>query len=576
MSVMSLNAVARISRWSRGGKHGSGASEPGQGTSELSQTPAYQGIALLDVLLGSPGWVPRRVDKIEFLDAHVLKRRQSVDLIVPIQAPLMLRGTQVVATLPVALAGKESLVAFDLRGEGGESLPLLSSKILDEWLVEGLLAWVVTRPDNPIGDLTPEIDAEIRTLVSHAPEHRDVYERWRALGDAPRATSGTSAEEQRRALRSNTETWRVIGLLALRYPIVIEVPNDVGRHRVIKFAYEFWGPSIRALHRQVGRPGLPLAARLTWRLEKLGLKDKVAHIAGEIGLESIYHFEVEAPPGVQLLGVTVLDKQAASALERENNIKPRRVAASRGGAPHVQVRVDSAIATSRWTTQVSMRAAKTGWFRASFLVVLLSTLLICGGWTSLGTIGRDGRISQSATSGAPATSAPTGRPSGRPGQPAAPRAMARRPATVSERPSPIPALALASAAQATVPASSPGDADTAATLLFALVGAAATFLTRPQPHPMVERLTPMARWLTALTVLDSAVAAGSLIAFSRGPVLTNIWRGLGVSMLLFSIVFVAVWWLPWARHVESVLASLGEDRNAPMQANPAPHRTGPE
>jgi len=55
------------------------------------------------------------------------------------------------------------LVASDLRGESGEVLALTSSALLDEWLADGLLAWVERQPEGE--ELDDAICAELLTLA---------------------------------------------------------------------------------------------------------------------------------------------------------------------------------------------------------------------------------------------------------------------------------------------------------------------------------------------------------------------------------------------------------------------------
>lgn len=74
-------------------------------------------------------WVHRRVESIEFLDERRIRRSVSVDFTVPSVAARQARdfpGGLVV--LPLALLRKHVLRRFDLRDEGGASLPVLTAE----------------------------------------------------------------------------------------------------------------------------------------------------------------------------------------------------------------------------------------------------------------------------------------------------------------------------------------------------------------------------------------------------------------------------------------------------------------
>ena len=73
-------------------------------------------------------WIRRRVEKITFVDARTVRRQVSVDFELPLVPPLDKRMEPPVYLVPLALLHKEPLVGFDLRDEGGSSLPVLTKE----------------------------------------------------------------------------------------------------------------------------------------------------------------------------------------------------------------------------------------------------------------------------------------------------------------------------------------------------------------------------------------------------------------------------------------------------------------
>src|SRR5262249_55888629 len=67
--------------------------------------------------MSQPGWIKRRVEKLEFLDTRAVRWEISVDFEVPENAPSVHRGGEKFHLVPIHSLTKANLIAFDLRDE---------------------------------------------------------------------------------------------------------------------------------------------------------------------------------------------------------------------------------------------------------------------------------------------------------------------------------------------------------------------------------------------------------------------------------------------------------------------------
>lgn len=87
------------------------------------QTLAYCGacgLATLRLFIHSAAWVVRRVERIEFLDDWTVRRKVSLDYVVPAGGPVLQcpDGTHL-RLLPLALMRRKTLVNFDFHSPRG-------------------------------------------------------------------------------------------------------------------------------------------------------------------------------------------------------------------------------------------------------------------------------------------------------------------------------------------------------------------------------------------------------------------------------------------------------------------------
>jgi hypothetical protein len=187
---------------------------------------ALAGAELLALIRDWPAWTHRRVEHVTFLEEDLVRRRISVDLTVHERAPEMWNAR----LLPLGLLRKGRLAEFDLRREGGESLPLLTSAQNGPLSVEVLVAaagLVVGEEDPP-----EQVRASLRTIAMG--DATAALEAWRQLGLA-----GDEDREGhwREVLAADGWFMELALNLAHNFLVLAVVDADVGRRRVLKLSY---------------------------------------------------------------------------------------------------------------------------------------------------------------------------------------------------------------------------------------------------------------------------------------------------------------------------------------------------
>jgi hypothetical protein len=188
---------------------------------------ALAGAELLALIRDWPAWTHRRVEHVTFLEEDLVRRRISVDLTVPERAPAMWHARLV----PLGLLRKGRLEQFDLRREGGESLPLLSSAQNGPLSTEVLAAaaGLVVGEDGPL----PEgLRASLVAIATG--DGATAVEAWRELG-----VPGDDERDARWREVLAADGWFMeLGLnLAYNFLVLAVVEAQVGERRVLKLSY---------------------------------------------------------------------------------------------------------------------------------------------------------------------------------------------------------------------------------------------------------------------------------------------------------------------------------------------------
>jgi hypothetical protein len=96
-----------------------------------------------------------------------------------------------------------------------------------------------------------------------------------------------------------------------------------------------------------------------------------------------------------------------------------------------------------------------------------------------------------------------------------------------------------------VKGTTPGEAGTAATLLLALLGVIASWLTRPGEHPLAARLLSLVRAMILIDVAIVLTGTGDLLLHLSTHVLpTALWSGLAYGSAAVAFVIILSWLMP--------------------------------
>lgn len=182
------------------------------------------------------GWVHRRVESIEIVDERLVRRRTSVDF-----TPAALTGIPSPHVAPIALLAKQVLTRFDLRDEGGQSLPLATSEQNAAFAAAHMLRLAEEETEEAPSPRLRELCWQVA--------RGDPEEAWEAVEEI---AADLEPVEARDALKRSERFRAAASTFASNFAVLIQI-DDPERRRVVKFAYD-----------QVVLPGL------TWR-QKLGL-----------------------------------------------------------------------------------------------------------------------------------------------------------------------------------------------------------------------------------------------------------------------------------------------------------------
>ena len=200
---------------------------------EADSRIALAGAELLALIRDWPAWTHRRVEHVTFLEEDLVRRRISVDLTVPGRAPAGWGGVGGPGSrlLPLGLLRKGRLAQFDLRREGGEAVPLLTSTQNGPLSVEVLVAAasLVTGEDEPV---PPGLRASLHAIATG--DGAAAVEAWRELG----VPGDDERDAHWREVLAADGWFMELGLnLAHNFLVLAVVDAQVGERRVLKLAY---------------------------------------------------------------------------------------------------------------------------------------------------------------------------------------------------------------------------------------------------------------------------------------------------------------------------------------------------
>jgi hypothetical protein len=281
-------------------------------------------------LLADPArWTHRRVEHLVFVDDQSVRRAVSVDFEVPAE----LAGVPV----PLALLRKRPLVDFDLRDEGGRALPMLTRRQNGRIASEVLRAAAEAVTGEALGD---DLVADLLRVSTAAPEEADAV--LEGLRTGARGTEGA-------ALLADPGFETLAFELARSFLLLVEIPPQAGR-RVLKFAYaEPFG----------WRTALP--ERMSWRPAGIEIEVPAVARAGS------YHFEIEAPEGLEIAWAGLLAFGGGGAFEEH-------VVEEEEGLRRVHLYLADVPYGADGVAGVWLRTPRRGFLRQAWLSGLATTL----------------------------------------------------------------------------------------------------------------------------------------------------------------------------------------------------------
>lgn len=305
-------------------------------------------------------WVLRRVEKVRFDSDRSLSRRSSIELRVRDDAPVFAdRDGKKHWLMPLSMMRRRTLVNLDLRDEKGESIMMPGLRLAQQLDQSMLLAAAATSSPSLVA-----AGSELRTFV-----------RLLVAGNKQQIIDSISAFEGRNGflrpeylteLAANPIFTTALYRLSRNFTLYVFVPEYLGRHRLLRMSFEEptdWRYQRPALDAEEDgsyeyRPGLDpvpwyershTAASFGLRPTRVRFQVPAAENAAS------YHFEMEAPAGVQIVEASLL-------AGRPNN--PRRhVSADNvvGHSPTVGLHAVEIPNGSLCRTQVDLGIPTRGW-----------------------------------------------------------------------------------------------------------------------------------------------------------------------------------------------------------------------
>ncbi len=336
--------------------------KPSGGSGALAVLPRLPsaellGAQALDLVCLDVGWVHRRKESVTLLDDRTIRRQISVDFSLPVDlSPLgKTRQGAPVQFAPLLLLRKapRRLTRFDFRDDAGKALPLPAREqngAVSGAMLVGLAERLLTA--GPTAPVKAELEA---IAAAHPSTSHPMAKRFMAPGADP---------ERRLLCQSDTFNWL---LLALADSSVVTVPivEANGERRIVKLSYD-----------------VPVAdldyAEVAYRS---GFRGYLAYFDLPFIGASTYHFELQAPNGMEVLEAGFVDSD-----------DPKTLRVMKGPSRRVHFYSEDAETARDALAYVQLRVAGTdfvgGAALASFLVA--ASLTACWGFA--------GQLSQAETS----------------------------------------------------------------------------------------------------------------------------------------------------------------------------------
>ncbi|HEV2999885.1 MAG TPA: hypothetical protein VGW75_04010 [Solirubrobacteraceae bacterium] len=206
--------------------------------------------------------------------------------------------------MPISMLTKEPRRNFDLRDEGGRSLPVLGRRQNGDLAHVALMSTALDAlPAGVDGDVFEGLTSDLRRVVfDPPPQAREVLGQFIASADA--------ADPWRRAIVNDATCRRLLASLWSNYVLFAVLPLETARRRVIKYSY---GDDI-----DFGAAARPLRERLM----SSELADRLAHPdRRRFSIEcpgawraASFHVEIAVPEELRIHSAVLYDRERDLAL----------------------------------------------------------------------------------------------------------------------------------------------------------------------------------------------------------------------------------------------------------------------
>jgi hypothetical protein len=499
--------------------------DPTAQTGSTGRDDADSGLVLLALQAQAadyraPSWIKRRVEQLQFLDTRAVRWRMSVDFEVPPQAPQLPSAQGSYRLVPVTTLPKGDLVAFDLRDEAGAALWMPTAEETNRRIAPAMVIRALSVLD--VSKLPGSLDQDIMRIVATAPgSHEKAYRPFAAaaahINAELRAENLHSASLKLRAdpvwhirkrhraqqawnraqgamVRATENRRAAEGKLDGISDAVVTAAHALMRNMGFRIQLEELAQNYVVYVGVTCQPGTRRVVKLSSEriVDFWARRSKWKRFAQSLGWR---YWRVDVPVGgrggshhLEVAAPPGVDVVRIDALPRDSDDTARPIRVP-GYLPHVHLRIPAEL-PFRFRAAIQVRVSRNGWLLASLLVGGVIAIVLGVGWLKLEV--------------------------------------------------------LFQADQGAAP-----DAGTAATLLLALLGVIASWLTRPGEHPLAARLLRLVRVLIMIDIAAVLVATGDLVVHSTKHLPSALWVGLTLLSIAIAVLLATSWLmprrLPWRR-----------------------------
>jgi hypothetical protein len=264
------------------------------------------------LLFDEPSWVHRRKETVRILDDTWFRRQISVDYEIPanVASHRTSRDGAPLYAVPMTLMRKSppEYVNFDMRDQANAATALMTREQNALISLEAL-RWAATKAAVAGGQLAhnsplpPEVDDLLERIARRDPI---------TAGFAVRALRSTSGDALKQSLFNDDRVMWLALALAEHSVVMVEVAAGDGRRRIVKLSYDE-----RILNRAD-----QIADREQAREVRGGLRPYPVFIDSPFIAAGTYHFELEAPPGLQVVDTKMREYGFLDALRRVDERAP--------------------------------------------------------------------------------------------------------------------------------------------------------------------------------------------------------------------------------------------------------------